>query len=219
MSGRGPPALPALQSAAEPRTPRRFWRFRSTRTESCTRWARHAGREDLQPGRRSVRFRTPHERRAASPRCSFRSSLLVVVGAYETHAMPPKVEGVQHEHARGHRESGGHHRRVFLTAEARRRPSCACRLRPRALAAQREMATAPNERGVVATTADETGEKAFNGASAAPASLGRRASAARPGRQRAARGCWRQERGAGARGKPRTPLLDGDAPKAKSCWL
>ena len=94
------------------------------------------GREDLQPGRRSgVRFRTPHggvpHRRDALPQQPARGGRRGRDARHE----PPKVEGVQHEHARGHRGPPlprHHRRRAPGPPEARRRGGEARhRLRPR----------------------------------------------------------------------------------------
>ena len=93
----------------------------------------------------------------------FRSSLLVVVGAGETHDMSPRRLKVFNTSTRAviadlpfpdTIAAVRLDRQKLVVVEARR----ATVFDLATLAAQREMATAPNERGVVAMTADETGE-------------------------------------------------------------
>ena len=93
----------------------------------------------------------------------FRSSLLVVVGAGETHDMSPRRLKVFNTSTRvviadlpfpDTIAAVRLDRQKLVVVEARR----ATVFDLATLAAQREMATAPNERGVVAMTADETGE-------------------------------------------------------------
>ena len=93
----------------------------------------------------------------------FRSSLLVVVGAGETHDMSPRRLKVFNTSTRAviadlpfpdTIAAVRLDRQKLVVVEARR----ATVFDLATLAAQREMATAPNERGVVAMTTDETGE-------------------------------------------------------------
>ena len=93
----------------------------------------------------------------------FRSSLLVVVGAGETHDMSPRRLKVFNTSTReviadlpfpDTIAAVRLDRQKLVVVEARR----ATIFDLATLAAQREIATAPNERGVVAMTSDETGE-------------------------------------------------------------